>query len=116
MQTVPLLATPNQRFTVTLNEVLYNIYLRTEDALLGYSDEETEPQSHLYISVEDSTQPYTNSRICQNLNPLIPESYRGFDGQLLFVDLEGDDDPEFNGLNTRFLLIYLTEEEYAELF
>jgi hypothetical protein len=37
----------------------------------------------------------------------------GFIGNLLFVDTQGSSDPTYDGLGSRFSLVYLTAEEYA---
>lgn len=42
-------------------------------------------------------------------------SYLGFVGNLLFADTQGSNDPTYTGLGTRFVLLYLTAAEYAEL-
>ena len=39
--------------------------------------------------------------------------YTGFIGNLLFIDTQGNSDPSYDGLGSRFSLVYLTAEEYA---
>lgn len=44
--------------------------------------------------------------------PLVPTTYLGFQGNLLFTDTQGNADPTYDGLGSRFQLLYLTAEEY----
>lgn len=45
--------------------------------------------------------------------PLVPISYTGFEGNLVFTDTQGETDPEYTGLGSRYQLVYLTAEENA---
>ena len=47
--------------------------------------------------------------ICLNNVGLVRESYLGFIGQLVFVDIQGTDDPYYTGLGLRYLLTYWTQ-------
>jgi len=38
---------------------------------------------------------------------LVNDVYLGFSGDLEFVDTQGTDDPTFDGLGTRYQLVYL---------
>jgi hypothetical protein len=42
---------------------------------------------------------------------LLASQYRGFRGEFMFVDQQGDNDPRFAGLGTRYLLVYLNAAE-----
>lgn len=46
--------------------------------------------------------------------PLNPFTYSSFNGNLMFIDTQGSDDPSYSGLGSRFVLIYLTAAEYGE--
>jgi len=52
--------------------------------------------------------------IAQNLNRLVRSSYLGFTGDFVFFDTEGENDPIYTGLGSRYRLIYLTEAELPE--
>lgn len=52
--------------------------------------------------------------ICQNLNRIVREPYRGFLGDLSFIDNEGSADPDYTGLGGRFSLAYLAAAELTE--
>ena len=45
--------------------------------------------------------------ICENNNKIVRDVYLGFQGDLLFFDLQGALDPVSPGLGTRYLLVYL---------
>jgi hypothetical protein len=51
--------------------------------------------------------------ICQNLNRVVRDLYLGFVGDFVFVDSQGQDDPVYTGLGTRFQLIYLEESDLS---
>lgn len=40
-------------------------------------------------------------------------NYSGFQGNFLLIDTQGDVDPTYDGLGSRFQLVYLTASEYA---
>ena len=47
--------------------------------------------------------------LCLNEVGLVRESYLGFVGQLVFVDMQGSSDPTYDGLGSRYLLTYWTQ-------
>lgn len=51
--------------------------------------------------------------IARDAVPLVCQDYMGFIGNLLFIDTQGSSDPSYEGLGSRFNLVYLTAEEYA---
>lgn len=44
---------------------------------------------------------------CKNLVSLVPTSYLGFAGWLVFYDTQGKSDPVYTGLGSRWVLLYL---------
>jgi hypothetical protein len=44
---------------------------------------------------------------CKNLVSLVPTSYLGFSGWMVFFDTQGTNDPVYIGLGTRWVLLYL---------
>ncbi len=44
---------------------------------------------------------------CKNLVSLVPTSYLGFSGWLVLFDTQGQSDPVYTGLGTRWVLMYL---------
>lgn len=45
--------------------------------------------------------------LCENLNRIVRSTYLGFIGDLSFFDTQGESDPFYSGLGTRFQLAYL---------
>ena len=41
--------------------------------------------------------------------PLVGEAYRGFRGELYFIDTTGSLDPQWQELGSRFILVYRDE-------
>lgn len=52
---------------------------------------------------------------CKNLVSLVPTSYLGFTGWLMFYDTEGTSDPVYNGIGSRWVLLYLDSADVEEL-
>ena len=65
----------------------------------------------LFMDLYVSGQLITSSNICQNLNRIVRRLYLGFSGDFVFQDTQGDDDPAYTGLGSRFLLWYLSASE-----
>src|SRR6185312_13883234 len=49
--------------------------------------------------------------ICENLNRIVRNKYFGFVGDLVFIDNEGTNDPDYTGLGSRYSLAYLEDGE-----
>lgn len=82
---IPLNQKPNQIVTVDLLGNSYDIELRT---LLGT----------LYISIQKNGEYLCQNQVCQNLNPI---------GQFVFYDFDGDSDPTYDLLMTRYFLAFI---------
>ena len=50
--------------------------------------------------------------ICQNRNWIARSLYLGFSGNLI-IDNQGDADPDYTGLGSRYSLIYLASSELS---
>ena len=46
-------------------------------------------------------------RMCLNNKPIGNYPYLGFIGQLGFVDTQGNSDPDYPGIDSRFVMIYV---------
>jgi len=103
MQQIPLQAVPSQTLQTVLNgqQCALSIYVKTQcmffDLALGGS-------------------PIAYAVQCKNLVNLVPTSYLGFTGWLLFLDMQGEEDPQYSGLGSRWLLLYLDAEDIASGF
>lgn len=52
---------------------------------------------------------------CKNLVSLVPTSYLGFSGHLVFFDTQGTSDPVYTGLGSRWVLLYLNSTDLESL-
>lgn len=94
LQTVPLVATPNQEFSVVLNDRNVGITLRTM-------------QGALYADVVCQGVPICAGQLCLDRVDITPRAgYLGFpDLSLTFADLRGTSDPEWPEFGTRYVLL-----------
>lgn len=90
---IPLRALPSQELSVVLNNqnCVISVYTRAD---------------RLYFDLIKDGENIVNGIVCLNQNKLVPYRCTGFDGQLFFVDSQGMQDPTFEGLGTRFVLLY----------
>lgn len=98
MQGIPLTAVPAQSFAVVLNgqNCGINVYQKSTGMLLDL----------LVNGV-----PVITCVLCRDRVKLIRQAYLGFVGDLSFVDTEEADDPQYQGLGNRWLLMYLEETD-----
>jgi hypothetical protein len=71
---------------------------------------------NLYTDLDVSRVNIWRGLIVRNLLPCKLYPYLAFIGQLVFVDMQGQADPQWSGLGTRWQCAYLTDAEVAELF
>lgn len=95
MNRVPLAAVPIQTFTMTLGGQSCEISLRQNGA-------------NMYFDLRVNNQDVVLSRIVRNKQLLLLDArYKGFRGDFLFNDTQGDTQPTYTGLNARYVLYYL---------
>ncbi len=96
IQLIAVQPVPNQTLSVTLDNqiVVLNIYQR------GGVD------GILFMDVFLAGELIIAGRVCQNGNKIIRNSYFGFEGDLVFWDMQGTSDPQFTGLGSRWVLAY----------
>ncbi len=94
MKVIPLSAVPSQTATVFLGSQSCSlaVYWR---------------RTGLYLDLYVNGLPRIVGVACQNLNRIIRSDYFGFSGDLVFNDTQGDEDPHFSGLGSRWVLLYL---------
>jgi len=68
----------------------------------------------LYMDLMVDSEPVFQGAICQNLQWVNQSPSPEFSGGLVFVDGLGDDAPRWDGLGTRWALLYLDVEEAAD--
>ena len=100
MQNIPLQPVPTQATKVVLGG--QNVQL------LIYQ----KPQG-VFVDINADGADIVVGIIARDAVPLMCRNYMGFIGNLLFVDTQGSSDPTYDGLGSRFSLVYLTAEEYA---
>lgn len=109
MQIVPLSPSPNSTQQIVLGGQNCSIELRTLD---GYGNSDTvgfeETVRYLAFTLDVSGVSITRSQNCLDRKRLLlNRQYLGFVGDFMFIDTQGTDDPQYLGLGTRWLLIYL---------
>lgn len=95
---IPLNPIVAQSLKVVLNEQSCEILIR-------------ERLDNLYMSLVVDDETAWNNFVCYDRQNIKPHSYLPFSGGLYFIDKEGSTDPIASGLNTRYFLIYLSEDE-----
>ena len=100
MQTIPLQATPNQELQVILDgqECSLAVFQRGEN---------------IYLNLYVGATPVITGAICQNLVSIVQVSQRLFTGYLFFHDTLGDTPPQWEGLGSRYLLVYAAASELS---
>jgi len=98
-QVIPLAATPNQTLKCVLGGQYCTIRLMTTSA-------------GLLIDILVDEAPVVQGVLCLDQNRLIRYPYLGFVGDLVFVDTQGSQDPEYSGLGSRYQLLYLSPGDY----
>lgn len=93
MLAIPLSPTPAQTLSVLLEgqDCRLNVYQKT---------------TGLFVDVYLANSPVKVAQIARDRVALVRHGYLGFVGDLFFKDLEGADDPFYQGLGTRFVLGY----------
>jgi len=99
MQVIPLTANPSQTLTVPLgtNQICrINVYQK----FYG-----------LFIDLYVNGNLIIGGVLAENLNRIVRSTYLGFSGDLAFYDTQGNDDPDYTGLVTRWQLLYLSPSD-----
>lgn len=100
MEIVPTQAVPNQTLQVSLGGQVcqINIYQK----FFG-----------LYLDLYVNNVLIIAGVVCKNLNRIVRSAYLGFIGDLCFIDNQGDTDPTYTGLGTRYSLAYLEASDLS---
>lgn len=101
MIVVPLIATPSQDLKIVLGGQSCDISVAQKG-------------EHVYLSLTLPAGSVLNTMMCRNEVLLVRETYLGFVGDLAFIDLQGETDPYWDGLGTRYILVYLTPDEVTQ--
>lgn len=93
-EVIPLQAVPNQSLQAQLGG--QSVALSVYQTAYG-----------LFIDVSVGSTLIIGGVICENLNRIVRSLYLGFIGDFMFNDNQGNTDPVYTGLGTRYSLIYL---------
>lgn len=101
MLIVPTAALPNQTFLINLanQNARLNIYQRFWGLFMD-------------VLVDESR--IIGGVLCHNLDLIVRDPYLGFQGDFVWLDNAGTDDPIYTGLGDRFSLCYLTVADVAQ--
>lgn len=99
-QIVPLQPVPSQTVAVTLNGQACQINVYQKDA-------------YLYLDLYVGGALIIGGVVCWNANEIVRSGYLGFLGDLAFIDTQGSVDPVYQGVGSRFLLVYFTPVDLA---
>ena len=93
IEQIPLVATASQTLSVQLGGQLcrINVYQKS---------------TGLYLDLYVSDILVIGGVVCENFNPMVRSLYLGFRGDLYFWDNQGSMDPDYTGLDGRFLLFW----------
>jgi hypothetical protein len=100
MQIIPIQPIANQTFQVQLGgqPCVMNVY---------------QLQYGLFVDLYVSNSLIVAGVIAQNQNRIVRSAYLGFIGDICFSDTQGSNDPQFDGLGTRYQLVYLSPDDLA---
>lgn len=100
MQTVALQPVPSQILSVVLGgqNCQIAVYQKTQG---------------LFVDLNSNGVDISTGVLAHDVVPLVPTTYLGFVGNLVFTDTQGASDPSYDGLGSRYQLVYLTSAEAA---
>ncbi|HHT1216623.1 hypothetical protein FMJ24_24500 [Klebsiella michiganensis] len=98
MQEITLQAQTSQKFTVDLNGQICQIRI-------------VQRSTGVYLDLYVNNAPVVLGVLCMNCVKLVRYSYLGFSGDLVIVDTQGETDPSYGELGSRYRLYYLTQED-----
>ena len=102
MQNIPLQNIPSQLTKVVLGGQNVQIFIYQKD-------------QGVFVDINSDGVDIVVGVIARDAVPLVCREYAGFIGNLIFIDTQGNYDPFYSGLGSRFSLVYLTADEYVLL-
>lgn len=103
MQEIPLRATGNQTLQVVLEGQNCSLRLYTRNLSDGVET--------LFCDLSIDQDPVFYGCPCLDGLPMPLYAWLGMTGQLVFVDMEGDEAPRWSGLGSRWKLLYMSPAE-----
>lgn len=98
MQVIPLQPVANQIITPVVNgqNCQFNVYQKN---------------TGLFIDILVNNTLILGGILARNMTLLVMTPYLGFVGDLIFMDTQGSNDPVYEGLGSRYLLMYVAPSE-----
>ena len=91
---IPIVATESQVLTVQLGDQPCRIAIYQKS-------------TGLYLDLFVNDVAIVTGRLCENNTLCVRAAYLGFAGDLIFNDTNGDSDPTYDGLGSRFVLLWI---------
>jgi hypothetical protein len=91
---IPCQALPNQTFNVSINGQPCTLAIWTRS-------------TGLFMDLYVNGALIVGGVLCLNGVGILQDQYLGFNGELAFFDTQGSSDPTYDGLASRYLLVYL---------
>lgn len=101
MQIVPTDNVPSQAFTISLANQACQIVL-------------TQRVTGLYMNLSVNDELIVGDTICRNQDRIVRDLYLGFSGDFFFNDTQGTSDPNYAGLGSRYVLVFITPGELPD--
>lgn len=102
MREIPLRPVPNQSLQCILGG---------QNCTLRFYTREVDCVEHLFCDLALDQSLVFGGVICQDFIDLKLYAYWPFAGRLVFVDMQGESQPNWRGLNERWKLVYLEDGE-----
>ncbi|MDA8485843.1 hypothetical protein NNO07_22480 [Pseudomonas resinovorans] len=103
MNVIPLIPTPGQRLQIVLENQNVTLAVRQKGP-------------RMYVDLDVGTTRVMSGAICNDRTNIKQYKTMAFNGGLFFIDTQGNEAPHYSGLGTRWVLLYLTEAEYDQLY
>lgn len=117
MQEIPLNPSESQTAQIVLGgqQCAISVYTKTGYELTDAVELETVIQI-IYFDLTVNGVDITNTQNCVNLaRLLLNRQYLGVVGDFVFIDTQGNEDPQWEGLGTRWVLVYLDADDIATI-
>jgi hypothetical protein len=100
-QIVPLSPVPSQTLSVVLSGYAPGQIIQQNCIINVY-----QKGIALYLDLYANGQPVITTKVCRDRVALVMQAYLPFIGDLFFKDMQGQTDPYYTGLGSRYLLCY----------
>jgi hypothetical protein len=121
MQIIAINPVPSQTIDVLLSgqSCKINVYYKQPTPNGGWKNNppvingDTLFKPALFLDLFVLNKPILTASICLDRLNIVRNAYNGFIGGLAFVDTQGKNDPQYEGLGSRYVFIYLEVSDFA---